>query len=354
MNILINSPSLNPNINVSGISSVTRFIINNNKVNNYIHFTIGRGDNEHRNIYWLFNYILSLIKWSDMIASKKIELVHFNFPLSKLAIIRDTFYLIISMLFKKKMIIHIHGGEYLFSNKRPFVFELLLSIVFKMRIPIITLSDLEKNKIIADYNSIFVFSLPNCVEQNNNFIFKKNNKILKILFIGRITNSKGIYYLLSGLEILYNIGIDFKFIVAGKGNKMYEYNYNAKKILNRKFLYAGVVSGTEKTNLIKSCDIFILPSIYGEGLPIALLECMSYGLVPIVTDDGSMSTVVKHLVNGIIIRKCSAEDICYNIKLLNDNRLLLSKLGHEAGQTIYSNFNPVKYISKLNWIYDQA
>lgn len=46
MNIIINSPSLNPKVNVSGISSVTQFIISNNRKQNYLHFELGKKDKE--------------------------------------------------------------------------------------------------------------------------------------------------------------------------------------------------------------------------------------------------------------------------------------------------------------------
>lgn len=46
MNIIITSPSLNPKVNVSGISSVTQFIISNNRKQNYLHFELGKKDKE--------------------------------------------------------------------------------------------------------------------------------------------------------------------------------------------------------------------------------------------------------------------------------------------------------------------
>ena len=46
MQIIIVSPSLDPTKNVSGVSSVTRFIIENNTSHNYVHFELGRKDGE--------------------------------------------------------------------------------------------------------------------------------------------------------------------------------------------------------------------------------------------------------------------------------------------------------------------
>ena len=46
MKVIITSPSLDPAQNIGGISSVTQFIIQNNKSADYIHFELGKKDNE--------------------------------------------------------------------------------------------------------------------------------------------------------------------------------------------------------------------------------------------------------------------------------------------------------------------
>ena len=60
MEIIITAPSLNTNQNVSGISSVTKFIIQNNKSVDYIHFELGKKDEDKRNI------ILAFKKYQDI------------------------------------------------------------------------------------------------------------------------------------------------------------------------------------------------------------------------------------------------------------------------------------------------
>ena len=51
MDIIITSPSLNPKENVSGISSVTQFIISNNRKQNYLHFELGKKDLDKGGFY---------------------------------------------------------------------------------------------------------------------------------------------------------------------------------------------------------------------------------------------------------------------------------------------------------------
>src|SRR5690606_23550060 len=58
--------------------------------------------------------------------------------------------------------------------------------------------------------------------------------------------------------------------------------------------------GKEKIDLLKHCDVFILPS-YSEGVPISILEAMSYGLAIISTNVGGIPSVVINNKNGILI-----------------------------------------------------
>ena len=110
------------------------------------------------------------------------------------------------------------------------------------------------------------------------------------------------------------------------------------------------MSGKTKCDFLRCLDVFILPS-YFEGLPMSLLECMSYGAVPIVTPVGSIPEVVKNGENGLFIKIKDSDSIVKIIKELNNNRPLAKKLGENARNTIFKNFSPQVYIKKLNEIY---
>lgn len=357
MNIVITSPSLDTNVNVSGISSVTKFIIETNPKHNYIHFILGKRDDETRNIFSIFRIIKAWIAWCFMMVFKKKMLIHFNFPLDKPSILRDTPLILMAHLFNKKMIIHLHGGEFLEKENIPIIFKKLLDLVFSSKEPKLVLTQIEKAIIQSKYNAKNVIVLSNCIDLRDSNEFNRiytSESSVNILFIGRIILKKGIEYILQALEILKANGIRFKFILAGNGPEKSEYVQKFSALLGPNFEYKGVVSGKAKTELYKQCNIFLLPSLSGEGLPIALLECMSFGIVPIVTGDGSMKAIIKNGVNGLIVEKRSsgaiAEAIC---KIIVDKNLNI-KIGKNAQEYILENHNPSDYINKLNFIYESC
>ena len=171
-----------------------------------------------------------------------------------------------------------------------------------------------------------------------------------ILFLGRIHPDKGLAYIYPALQQLKTEGLDFKFIMAGKGPLEEEYDTKFMELLGDRYEFKGIVSGLRKTIAFEQSNIFLLPSFW-EGLPIALLEAMSFGLVPVTTDVGAMKTVVINNMNGKIVETRSSEDIAEAIKSLAGDPEKMKRLSINARKLVFTQYNPKKYIETLNKIY---
>ncbi len=351
--ILITAPSLYTKNNVSGISSVTNFIIDNNLTKKYKHFELGRKDEEKRNLIWFFKYVVTNFKWAAAAISRQTAIIHFNFALSKASIIRDAPLIIFAKWFKKKIVIHTHGGDYLLKETPPSWMKFLVGKVFSNNTPIIVLSPLEQQAIVERYKVTNTNVLPNCVDVKDAISFKRNfetEKELKILFIGRISLSKGIDKIYAAFEKLKSANVPFKFYMAGAGPEEKEYVQKFAELLKSNFEFKGVVSGQVKANLFKGCNVFLLPSLF-EALPMSLLESMSYGLVPLVTDVGSIKYVVNNNENGIILKDNPVQEIVDGVLRLQNENGLLKNMSIKASNFIFNNYNPKDYILSLNKIY---
>ncbi len=354
--IIITSPSLNPNKNVSGISSVTGFIIRNNSDYEYQHFELGKYDGQKRNLLWCLRNLLSWFRWFILIIRKPNSLIHFNIALTMRSVLRDLPLLLFAQFLNKKVVIHVHGGDYLEEKKAPKWIHYLLKRCFSGYEPKIVLSPVEKELLNKSFAAKNIHVLPNCIDLTDAQEFNGNKNLelpLNLLFIGRIDRNKGLDYIYDALSLLNsNKKNYFKFTMAGNGPDKKEFIEKFTKLLGNSFEYKGVVQGNDKISLFKTSNIFLLPSLY-EGLPISLLENMSFGNVPIVTNVGSIGTVVSNGLNGIIVKKQSAEEIANSIEFLASDPGTLKKLGENARHQIFKNFNPKKYIQKLNSTYVQ-
>ena len=357
--ILITAPALDAKNNVSGVSSVANFIIASNEKETYKHFELGRKDGETGKITLLLRLLKTYCKWAGVMFFGKTGLVHFNFALSKASIVRDAPLIIFAKLMHKKIIVHLHGGDYLFAKKAPGWMLFLLKKVFSGNTPVLVLSNAEVNEVKQKYSAKNVYVLPNCVDLKEAAFFNRicNTTIpLRLLFIGRISNTKGLDFIYTALAELKKLNLPFTFVMAGAGPQQNEYVQKFTTLLGNKFEYKGVVSGQTKTALYQSCDVFLLPSLF-EGLPMSLLEAMSFGLVPVVTNVGSISTVVTNMENGIITaleQKTTADVLATAVQELNTNRDTMKKIGEAAKEYIFKNFSPAVYIDNLNKIYATA
>jgi glycosyltransferase involved in cell wall biosynthesis len=352
MKIIIISPSLDVS-HVAGISSVTRFIINSNTENKYVHFELGKsGDN--RNLLWFFGILKAYLKWGYLLLTQKGILIHFNTALQIPSVFRDSPLILIARLLNIRMIIHLHGGDYLMYKKMPIWMKWILKWSFSGHNPKIVLSPLELEELKQRLSISNLFILPNCPDLNDatnfNRTFKKQ-EILRLLYLGRITDEKGMEFIFNALKLLNRNRVKFKFVMAGNGPQEKLYVQKFSDLLGSDFDFKGVVSGDKKTEILKNCDVFLLPSFF-EGLPMALLESMSFGLVPIVTDVGSIKHVITDGENGIFVNKYSSEDIVFAIEKLSMDKEYKHQLSRNARRYIFENFSPKDYIDQLNKLYN--
>ena len=117
------------------------------------------------------------------------------------------------------------------------------------------------------------------------------------------------------------------------------------------FEYMGVVAGARKQEVILQSDIFVLPS-YFEGLPMALLETMANGVVPVVTSVGSIPEIIEHKKNGLLVEKKDVDDLYLNLKDLLNDRDLVCQLSGNAYDVVKERFALDKFIVELELIYE--
>lgn len=353
MEIIITSPSLNPKQNVSGISSVTQFIIQNNKIINYIHFELGKKDNERGGVYRIGAILKCMFLWWKTLSKYPQAIIHYNFPLSKASILRDPLFIGIARIRKRKMVIHLHGGNFLTAPHIPFYLNALLKKVFALPVPFIVLSELEKKLVQERFDCADINVLPNCIDLKDAEDFEREpntHNTLTIGYLGRIAETKGMDYLLDACIQMGKKGILFLLKIAGKEEVKDKYIPTFQKELGDHFIYEGVVFGEAKNKFLKSLDVFVLPSFF-EGLPISLIECMSFGVVPITTPVGSIKEIINDGNNGLFINIKDSQSIIKQFDRLERDRMLLSKLSVHSKEYIIRTFNSKIYIDKLNKIY---
>jgi glycosyltransferase involved in cell wall biosynthesis len=157
-------------------------------------------------------------------------------------------------------------------------------------------------------------------------------------------------YLLDACSILKERNIPFSLKLAGAEEIEGQYMPQFRNLLGNQFEYSGVVSGESKNKFLQSLDVFVMPTFF-EGLPMSLLECMSYGVVPVITPVGSIPTVLTDYQNGLFIKVKDVESIAEAIIYLHTHRDELEQMSKSSRNYIFKHFDPETYINKLNDTY---
>ncbi|UCE37890.1 MAG: glycosyltransferase family 4 protein [Thermoplasmata archaeon] len=161
-----------------------------------------------------------------------------------------------------------------------------------------------------------------------------------ILFVGRLTFTKGIYELLEALSKLKKSeSINFRLVNVGlvKDQDIDSY-LEAVERLDLKQNIINVQQQNDISGFYNMGDVFILPT-YTEGLPYALLEAMASEMVVIASDVGDISAVIENGQNGFLIKPRNVEDILEKLVWCINNQEASKILGKNARNTVESNFN---------------
>ena len=353
--ILITSPSLNVKENVSGISSLVSDIILASKCE-FIHLKLGSRDNQKKNLSWALGQFFNYTRAISISIRSRFRILHLNLGLETFSIVRDFFvFLIVKNLFRKKVLLHIHGGFYLMNPPGSKVLSYFLRVLFQRADCIVVLSEKEK-KILGDrYGRSDISVMPNAV--NLSFLESRQVKPialpLKLIFMGRISKSKGIYVIAESFRYLEDHFDKFSLEIYGAGPELESWLKQLSGYKGLNFFYKGIASGKLKWDALQNADVFLLPSIHSEGMPIALIEAMAAGCTSIVTDDASITSIVTANENGIVIKKNDPYQVAQKLREIIEGRLDNRVIGKRASDYIHQHLSISTYAHRLDQLYSE-
>ena len=256
-------------------------------------------------------------------------------------------------IFRKKIVVTIHGLDWQRSKWGGFGSKYIKfgeKLAVKYADEIIVLSEGVQKYFKDTYNRETLF-IPNGVNEPKNRkanIIKEKYNLNKddyILFLARIVPEKGLHYL---IEAFNKIDTDKKLVIAGGASHTNDYLEKIKKMAseNDKIIMTGFVQGEELDELFSNCYLYCLPSDV-EGMPISLLEAMSYGCNCLISDiEENVQVAEKYATK---FKKGNVDDLEKKLnKLLSTNTKIDKK---EVSNYILKKYNWDDIVEKFIDIY---
>lgn len=156
-----------------------------------------------------------------------------------------------------------------------------------------------------------------------------------ILFLGRLVPEKGIRYL---VEAFKNVKTEKKLVIAGGSSDTDSFMKELKELAkdDKRIIFTGFFQGQMLEELYSNAYIYTLPSDL-EGMPLSLLEAMSYGNCCLVSDIQECTEVVED--KALIFKKSNVQDLQNKLQEACDRTEKVMELKQQAADYICKKYN---------------
>ncbi len=156
-----------------------------------------------------------------------------------------------------------------------------------------------------------------------------------LLFLGRIVPEKGIRYLLQAYKQLHT---DKKLVIAGGSSDTDDFLQEIHTLAagDDRIIFTGFVAGQALEELYSNAYLYLLPSDL-EGMPLSLLEAMSYGNCCVVSDIAECAEVVED--KAVTFQKSNVQDLKEKLQRLCDDPATVQKYKEGAADFICRKYD---------------
>lgn len=246
-------------------------------------------------------------------------------------------------LFGKRCIATIHGIDWQRAKWGGFASQYIKfgeKVAAKYADEIIVLSEGVQKYFKETYGRKTVF-IPNGVNRpvireprliKEKFGFDKDDYIL---FLGRLVPEKGISYLIKAFK---QVDTDKKLVLAGGSSDTNEFLRELKELAKNddRIIFTGFVQGRLLEELYSNAYVYVLPSDL-EGMPLSLLEAMSYRNCCVVSDISECVEVVED--KAVIFQKSNVEQLKKILQDLSDHPEKVREYKDSASDFICQKYN---------------
>ena len=300
----------------------------------------------------LLKFLVCWIKLVAKLIATRVDVAHLHCSLEA-SFYRQCLVALTCFAFRKPVLMHIHAGEFpSYYRKINFASQWLGRFVFS-RSNLIILTDSWRPFYINDIGvkPENIHTMPNPVPLPELTRIQRDQASCQFVHLGKMDPDKGTFDL---LEAIASCADDLqknnaKFVVAGNG-MVDEVRQRVTELgISNCVDVRDWINATERDELLSQSDVFVLPS-YFEGMPMSLLEAMSWAMPVLTTPVGGIPDFVTDDENGRFINPGDVKALGDAIVELASHPQLRQDLG-SAGRRRVENHCPIRYANEAHKLY---
>ena len=302
-------------------------------------------------------FVKALISLVYKLLTNQVDLLHIHIS-ERGSVLRKSIVALLGFVFFKPVIMHCHGCEFhLFHKKLPWLLQKLLNKIFQKCSYVIVLSqswrDFYVSQCALKLSQVKVLYNPIEIPKTSPRFF--NPSQITLVYLGKINQRKGIDDLLQALALIVSedqLRSKIQLVIAGNGRIEEALDLARELNIDDLVQFPGWINSQQRNKLLAQGDIFILPS-YNEGLPMALLEAMSWGLPVVTTPVGGIPELVINDETGLLVGTGNIKHLSSAIRFLIEDDYRRLRLGN-AARTCVQSLDIENYKHKLSKLYCSA
>ena len=176
--------------------------------------------------------------------------------------------------------------------------------------------------------------------------------VLKVGFVGRLSEQKGVAYLIDAMAILAERGVRARCFIVGDGELEDGLRERAgASAANGRVAFLG--RRDDSQNFLAQMDVCAIPSLW-EGLPLVLLEAFSVGMTVVASACDGILDVVRGGENGLLVRPGDADGLADGLERLCKDDALRKRLGARARAGYESDYSYGAWAERYFDFYKEA
>jgi glycosyltransferase involved in cell wall biosynthesis len=250
-------------------------------------------------------------------------------------------------------VIHLHGAEFadFYGKEAGALARRLIRSTFAHAAVVLALSEEWRGRVLRICPTTKVEVLHNAVPIPETALLRAcGHAAPTVLFLGHLMPHKGIFDLVRAFAAAAQRFPGARLILGGVGQAEELRRLATELHVAERVSCPGWLTGQEKSAALADSTIFVLPS-YAEGMPMALLEAMSWRLPVIATPVGGVPQVVESEVNGLLVDPGDIDGLTRALTRLLEDADLRQRLGNAARNTVETRFALSQALNQLSDIY---
>ena len=310
-------------------------------------------------------FLRQWVRLMRILITERPGLVYLALSQSTIGFLRDSVFIWPASVFGAHVVVHLHGGNFhTWYLHRSWVMRAYVRAVMKRVAHGIVLGESLKGLFDGLIRHDRISVVPNGVLRGSagtplaDKHAPPDRPLFRVIFLSTLSRQKGLFILLQAIPLVVREHKDVEFCIAGPWwGPTTQADANAwitDADVTPYVRFVGEVTGSNKTDLLRSGDVFVFPGVQQEGQPLTVLEAMSEGLPVIATDRGCLRETVTEGATGFIVPPGSPDAIAEKLLLLIHRPELLQQMARNARERFENEYTMEKFTARMEQVFSKT